>query len=379
MNFPASRGDFILNRIMCTIEIFCCQNPLCPVAGVRGKGNLRLHGWSDRNKTIRCLCCRTCKKCFSERKGTVLERSRLTTEKAVSILDHLREGNGVRGTGRLVKVHQNTVMRYARIAGEHAYRLHDELVEFSPKTRELQFDEKWSFVFKKEAHCEDDEKTCGDIWDHTVIDPEHRLLLSIVPGKRTGEMCQKVVDEAKKRTHGRTDIFITSDAHAPYKTAIQNAYSFQSEQPDGTTKQVMPNDLCYATVNKTRKGGRVIDVTKTLVFGTLVLLFMFIQRSFVSWTINTSFVERHNLTDRNQNARKGRKTMRFSKDWDTHIALTYFVSYSYNFCWPVRTLRIKNDSGRWQKRTPAMSAGLSDHVWSTSEWILYPVRPCTAS
>ena len=124
------------------------------------------------------------------------------------------------------------------------------------------------------------------------------------------------------------------------------------------------------------RGGRVIDIVKTLVFGTLSVLLMLISRSTVSNTINTSFVERHNGTDRNQNARKARKTLRFSKDWDMHNAVTYFVAYSYNFCWSVRTLQIKGYTGRWVQRTPAMAAALSDHIWSTHEWISYPARPC---
>jgi hypothetical protein len=69
-------------------------------------------------------------------------------------------------------------------------------------------------------------------------------------------------------------------------------------------------------------------------------------------------------TDRNRNARKVRHTYCFSKDWDIHDAVTYFTLYSYNFGWPVRTLRIRDPQGHWQNRTPAMSAGVSDHVWS---------------
>ena len=67
-------------------------------------------------------------------------------------------------------------------------------------TKEVQLDEKWNFVNKKQANCEEDEKEQGDNWDHTAIDPEHRLLLSIVPGKRTTENCRQVVNEVKKRT-----------------------------------------------------------------------------------------------------------------------------------------------------------------------------------
>ena len=61
-----------------------------------------------------------------------------------------------------------------------------------------------------------------------------------------------------------------------------------------------------------------------------------------------------------------------SKDWDVHQALTSCTMYSYNFCWPVRTLREKVPEGRWQPRTPAMAAGLADHVWSLDEWLTLP-------
>ena len=71
-------------------------------------------------------------------------------------------------------------------------------------------------------------------------------------------------------------------------------------------------------------------------------------------------------------ARKARKTYRFSKDWRHHEAVTYLTMYVDNFCWPVRTLREATYDGRWQKRTPAMAAGLTDHVWSISEWISRP-------
>jgi hypothetical protein len=97
-----------------------------------------------------------------------------------------------------------------------------------------------------------------------------------------------------------------------------------------------------------------------------------LSQSGASRRINTSFLERENATDRHHNARKVRKTYTFSKDWRVHEAMTYFTLYSYNFCWPVRTLRERDDEGRWQQRTPAMAAGLSDHVWTMREWITTP-------
>ena len=95
----------------------------------------------------------------------------------------------------------------------------------------------------------------------------------------------------------------------------------------------------------------------------------------MSNTINTSFVERNNGTDRSRNGRKQWKTYGFSKSKKMHDCATYFVSYSYNFCWPVRTLRVEDDEG-WQRRTPAMAAGLADHVWTLQEWLTYLAKPC---
>ena len=208
-----------------------------------------------------------------------------------------------------------------------------------------------------------------------------RLLLSLVPGKRTSENCHKVVEDVKKRTGGRTDILFTSDEHSPYKEAIGEKYGQEISQPkepgqEGqfTFNKEMPNDLCYATVSKTRAKGRVVRIVKTIVFGTIELLNSWLVRSTVSTTINTSFVERHNGTDRGKNSRKRRKTYCFSKDWTIHNAISYFVGFSYNFCWPVRTLRVQGEDGKWYQQTPAMSAGLADHIWSIEEWLTYPVR-----
>jgi hypothetical protein len=141
-------------------------------------------------------------------------------------------------------------------------------------------------------------------------------------------------------------------------------------------KRVLPPDLCYATVCKKRAHGRVVEVVRTVVFGTLCVLAMLLSRSRVSKTINTAFALRNNGTDRRQNARKHRKTYAFSKDLDVHHAASYFIGYTYNFCWCVRTLRVQGaDGGCYEQRTPAMAAGLADHVWSLQEWISYPAKP----
>ena len=254
---------------------------------------------------------------------------------------------------------------------------------FPPTTREVQFDEKWSFVGKKEKHCDPDEPEdarLGDNWDHVAFDPEHRLVVSVVPGKRTEENAQQLVQDFKERTGGRLMNLMTSDEYPAYKTAIFEAYSTAKEVPrtgrPGRPRKpvkVLPKGLKYATVHKERENGRVVKVTTRVVFGTMAAVLIALARSLVSKVVNTAFIERHNGSDRNRNRRKVRKTCCFSKDWEAHEAMTYFTMYSYNFCWPVRTLRVEVGEGEYQQRTPAMAAGLTDHIWTIREWATYPV------
>ena len=114
------------------IEELCCQNPDCPDCGQRDAGNLRWHGWSSRKQGIRMVHCRTCKSYFSERKGTALWGMRLLEKKIFAVLEHVADGCGVRQTARLVKVDKNTVCHLTGLAGDHARRLHEELMPVSP-------------------------------------------------------------------------------------------------------------------------------------------------------------------------------------------------------------------------------------------------------
>jgi hypothetical protein len=122
----------------------------------------------------------------------------------------------------------------------------------------------------------------------------------------------------------------------------------------------------------------VTGVALKIVFGAVAVVTAALAMSKAGGKINTDFIERHNGTDRNRNSRKVRKTYCFSKDWDTHEAVGYFTMYSYNYCWPVRILRRRQSNGQWSKRTPAMAAGLTDHVWTLAEWLAVPaVRRAT--
>jgi IS1 family transposase len=245
-------------------------------------------------------------------------------------------------------------------------------------------DEKWSFVEKKQENCDQDnpaDAECGDCWDHVALDAEHRLVLSVVPGKRTAENCKKVVDDVHRRLEGRIPRLITTDEYPSYPVAILETFGHRvvplpvlPRRPGRprVEKKVLPKALNYATVHKHREDGQVVKVEAKVVFGTEQSVAAALAQSTASSAVNTSFLERHNATDRHRNARKARCTYCFSKDLQTHEAMTYFTMYSYNFCWPVRTLACKDDCGLKQPRTPAMSAGLSDHVWSMAEWITFP-------
>ena len=114
------------------IEHFFCHNSACPDYGNRDHGNVYFRGWSGRDKRIRMVYCRVCKKSYSQRKGTALERSGLPTDKVLSVLDHLREGCGVRATNRLTGVSRDTISRYLALAGSQSKNHHDEFVAFSP-------------------------------------------------------------------------------------------------------------------------------------------------------------------------------------------------------------------------------------------------------
>ena len=127
---------------------FACRNPNCSAFNQRGLPSIRPHGWSSKAKGPRCPRCTVCGKHFSERAGTPFFRTQLPPEKLLGIAQHLVEGTGLRSTGRLCGVTLNTVLRYARRAGDHAAAFHDQLVQHVA-VNQVQADEAWAFVGKK--------------------------------------------------------------------------------------------------------------------------------------------------------------------------------------------------------------------------------------
>lgn len=188
----------------------------------------------------------------------------------------------------------------------------------------------------------------------------------MIPGKRTGKNTAALVSDFAQRTGGNPPSLVTSDEHAPYATALAEQYS-QIIVPPRTGKPGRPQlpyqvplpELVYATVHKEREKGRVVKVTQRLIYGTQEQLDDALKTSSVSKTVNTSFIERYNGTDRCFNARKVRDTYSFSKERDLHEAASWIGVTAYNFCRPNRGLSLKGEDGRVQQRTPAMAAGLA--------------------
>jgi len=236
-------------------------------------------------------------------------------------------------------------------------------------------------VRKKEKHCNANDLSdarCGDNWDHVALDAEHKLVLEVVNGKRTEANTKQLVEKTAHRLQFKPPRLITSDEHKPYKRAILETFAEKYLPPPtgkrGRPKKACfrtPKDLVYATVHKTRMNGRVVKIDYRTIFGTKEQVQAALSMSKCSQHVNTSFIERQNGTDRNRNSRKVRKSYCFSKDWDIHRAATCLTMYSYNFCWSVRTLR-RPDGGKGQC-SPAMAAGLTDHLWTLREWLRYTV------
>jgi hypothetical protein len=193
-------------------------------------------------------------------------------------------------------------------------------------------------------------------------------VVSLVVGRQAEGLTLLLVEDFHRRTEGRLMDRMTSDENPAYAWAIQEVYG-EVVVPERTGKpgrpqapyKELPQGLNYSTVHKEREGGRVASVEARVLHGQAE-----------EGEVCTSHVERYNGTDRNQNGRKVRKAYTFSKDWEVHAAVSVFVAFSYNFCWPVRTLRQGSQRGGYRRRTPAMAAGLADHVWSLRDWLTFP-------
>jgi hypothetical protein len=211
----------------------------------------------------------------------------------------------------------------------------------------------------------------------------------LVIGRRTEETARQAFTDFYQRTDGQLPALFTTDEYAPYYTVILDTYGVPKEALELTEEQkaefhweelppvYFPVEIAYATVQKVREKGRVIEVKKRIRLGTKKQVDETLAAGSTAATINTNYVERLHGTQRHFNARKGRKVYTFSKELLFHVAVTWLCVVYYNFTWTPRTLREKvhESPPRYHYRTPAMVAGLTDHGWSLENLLTYPVFP----
>jgi hypothetical protein len=245
---------------------------------------------------------------------------------------------------------------------------------------------------KKDKHCDPadpGDATQGSYWDHVIIDPETKLIISLVVGRRHADTVVQVFTDFYGRTDGALPELITTDGYAVYEAVVLDTYGVWREELGLTPKEeagferagmpafYFPAEITYATVRKERQGGRVAEVTSQVVLGSEGQAEESLEQSERSQAINTSFVERWFGTQRQFSGRKKRRAYTFSKELSFHEACTWLVVVWYNFGWCVRTLRqkVQEDPPRYHYRTPAMAAGLTDHAWTMHELLSYPLYP----
>ena len=227
-------------------------------------------------------------------------------------------------------------------------------------------------------------------WVWTAIDPESKLLLVLAVGPRTLAMAQTVVHHVKHvLALGCVPLFLT-DGFKEYRTALLAHFGHWVQparrQAQGPTPQPrwrpLPQ-LLYAQVVKTTRRRCLVDVTHRVVFGTLGAVHQVLSP--LGWQINTSFVERLNLNIRQHVAAVGRRVSTLCKSEDGLRQQLALYHVYYNFVLPHASLRQRlaepvrthgtGSAKLWRPCTPAMAAGLTDHVWSLKEVLLYRVPP----
>jgi hypothetical protein len=245
---------------------------------------------------------------------------------------------------------------------------------------------------KKDKQCDPDDPDDaeqGSYWDHAIIDPETKLIVSMVVGRRNADTVVQVFTDYYDRTDGYLPELIATDGYAVYETVILDTYGLwltevglsakelEEFRQDGMPEFYFPVEITYARVLKEKAGGRVVKVTSEVVRGSQEQAEETLEESEQSQKINTSFVERWFGTQRQFNGRKKRKAYTFSKELSFHEAATWLLVVWYNFGWCVQTLRqkVQEDPPRYHGRTPAMAAGLADHAWTMRELLSYPLYP----
>jgi IS1 family transposase len=312
----------------------------------------------------------------------------------VRVIACLAEGLGIRGTARVFEIDANTVLHWLMEAAEQlqafsAYFLHDLHLN------QIQLDELYAVLSAvRDGEMSEvqaiDHLSTSPLWVWTAIDPESKLMLSAQAGERSLAMAQAVLHQiAQLLAPGCVPLFL-SDGNPTYLPAMARHFGHWVQLPRRQAKGPVPKPrwmplpgLLYAQVVKKMRRRRMVEVKRHAVIGTQAAVDEVLRAW--GWVINTSFVERLNLSLRQRVAPIRRRSASPCKGAvGLRHPLVLFQVY-HNFVLPHASLRqalgepiATNGSGSakmWQPRTPAMAAGLTDHIWSLREVLCYRVPP----
>ena len=267
--------------------------------------------------------------------------NRLSKEQRTKIIAALVEGNSLRATARMCNVAFNTVLKLVPEIGQACADYQDKALR-NLTCKLIQCDEIWSFCYAKEQNIPADKQGqfgYGDVWTWVAIDAETKLVPTFMVGTRVAQTAKRFMHDLASRLANRVQL--TTDGHRVYLQAVEDA--FGSEIDYAMLVKMYGND---AEAETRYSPAECIGCQTVGIAGKPN-----------PKHISTSFVERQNLTMRMMMRRFTRLTNAFSKKVENHfwaIALHYM---HYNFCRIHQTLRV----------TPAMAAGVTDHVWDVEE------------
>lgn len=293
----------------------------------------------DRKGTQRYQC-RQCTKTFLEPTVDHLDGMYLPMEKAELVLKLLLEGSSISTVERITDVHHTTILKLLVLAGEKCERIMATKI-VNVEVRDVELDEVWSWIGKKQKRVRpQDDQNLGDAYVFVGIERHTKLVLNVTMGKRTQLTTDTFVEGIRHATRGKFQV--TTDGFAPYRSAISNTLH---DRVTGYAQMIK----VYRTPQDGEKRYSPAEVQSVEVVP--------VMGNPDPERICTSIIERSNLSLRMQNRRFTRLTNAFSKKWENHWASVALFYCSYNFCRVHKSLRI----------TPAMAAGISDHVWSVRD------------
>lgn len=285
---------------------------------------------------IRYLRCRTCQEEFSERKNTALWNTKIREAKAVSIAEHLSEGNSIKGTSRWLRVDPETVRRLNKRSGCHGKMFHDEKVQ-EIEARNLQADERHGFVKEKRRPS----------WEAELMDIESKFVLSHVQGVRDEALIRELLQDSASRLASPQEIALFTDGDAKYASIFPEifgkAYQPVRQGSQGRfpkTQYRLPRSLAHVQISKHRQDMRLKTLEVRYTHGSQKRIEQALNE--LGYNVpNTSAIERRNGTHRLMSKAQVRKTLAFAKRQEEKTALGWWATTVYNWSRKHRSLREK--------------------------------------